>query len=196
MQRQVTIEGQNKRRRTENESTVSRINRLERRIGRNKPDKQYYIFNGSTSSTTVAGTHEVKVSCLPNALLQRISGDFRIERVDYVVNWSANAQQIKTAVIQPYSIADAGDITSNVGDFIDPKEYRVSAERLSYTYNAINPLHHKSGSNLGHVVKVAEDSSGNLLVERNDTFLFLKYYQADSNACKMDYHVMVTFREK
>lgn len=193
MQRQVTID--NKKRKL-NESNTARINRLERRLSRIAPDKQYYIFHGATPSSASIGYHEYRIDCFPNALLNRVTGDFRIMRVDYVIHWPNQVTEIKSAVIQPMSTLSTGTITETVGDFIDPKEYRVNAERISYTAGALNPLHHKSGANLGHVVKVAEDSSNNVVVERNDTYLFIKFYQAQATNTTIPYYIKVTFSEK
>lgn len=175
----------------------SRVSRLERRIGRITPDKQYVTISGATAATTAVGTHEYKVSMFPDRLLNQVNSDFIVEKVEYVVtSTGSNVGQMHTAILQPYSVMDAGQITSGTFDYINPKEYRVTSDRRWHQQDPAHKGVLQGAAKQGLVVRVKEDEMSNLSVEKNDTFLFIKYYQNSAASLEMHYHVLVTLREK
>lgn len=170
-----------------------KVDRLSKAVSRQRPDKQQAMI-ATAFSTTVNGFNEQLVDCLPVDLLQNVSGDFVVERIEYRVAIDTPGALLRgrVDVIVPQEsnqITATGAVASN--QFFADKELKSYSSRPFYPGASSPYVIAQGAARLGLIVK-----KQNNIVTRNNPYLVLRYQTNGTGAVGLKVFVRITYREK
>jgi len=174
---------------------AKRVKRVERAVGRQKPDLITTQLTTTVGSGGVTGYNEVWLSPMTN-LAAAFTADFIVEwikvRADVISNGNSR-NNIRIDVVVPVDdqVQPTTTRASGVLDHFDPKIYKTYAS-YNLTLNDANPQQLLDFSTkLGLVVKQTAST-----IRRNNVFLCVRYYLTGSTQLGLDLAFQMGGREK